>query len=381
MKITSTLIGKKTDPEAAAPATTTGPDGSLQIKRETELNLARIMDLAVPDDSLLVLMYGSPDPDSIASAMALRELLQRTRGLTKCVFASTESLSRQQNYEFIFSMHINIQLINNVDAASYRLIALVDAQPSFLGEILNGLQPQIVFDHHPREGEWYAPVEDIRPNYGALSTIMTEYLLCANIRIPRILHTALLYGIKTDTDNFDRDTISEDISAYTYHTKYANMQLIRRIELNQTPGRFLKYFDHAFHHMINFRGRRVCFLGKVESSDVCVQVADFYLRLIGTYYVVVAGIVDNRLIITFRGDGYRQNCGTLAQKAFGLYGNGGGHRSAARMEIPLEVLQKRLNISLSQQDIDRFLIENLGRGQKPKPEPVQAESPATGKEN
>jgi nanoRNase/pAp phosphatase (c-di-AMP/oligoRNAs hydrolase) len=381
MKITSTLIGKKKDPEAASSATITGPDGSLPIKRETELNLARIMHLAVPDDSLLVLMYGSPDPDSIASAMALRELLQRTRGLTKCVFASTEPLSRQQNYEFIFSMHINIQLINKVDAASYRLIALVDAQPSFLGEILNVLQPQIVFDHHPREGEWHAPVEDIRPNYGALSTILTEYLLCANIRISRILHTALLYGIKTDTDNFDRDTITEDISAYTYHTKYANMRLIRRIELNQTPARFLKYFDHAFHHMNNFRGRRVCFLGKVESPDVCVQVADFYLRLIGTYYVVVAGIVDDRLIITFRGDGYRQDCGVLAQKAFGLYGNGGGHRSAARMEIPLEVLQKRLNISLSQQNIDRFLIENLGRAPKPKPEPGQPESPAPGKEN
>jgi nanoRNase/pAp phosphatase (c-di-AMP/oligoRNAs hydrolase) len=380
MKITSASIGGKKDAEAAA-AGVTGPDGPLPIKKETILNLAKILDLALPDDSLLVLMHGSPDPDSIASAMALRELLQRTRGLAKSVFASTEPLSRQQNYEFIFSMHINIQLINKVDAAAYRLIALVDAQPSFLAEILNVLQPQIVFDHHPREGSWQAPIEDIRPYYGALSTIMTEYLLCANVKIPRILHTALLYGIKTDTDNFDRDTISEDINAYTYHTKYANMQLIRRIELNQTPGRFLKYFDHAFHHTNNFRGRRVCFLGKVESPDVCVQVADFYLRLIGTYYVVVAGIVADRLIITFRGDGYRQNCGVLAQKAFGTYGSGGGHRSAARMEIPLEALQKRLSISLTQQSVDRFLIDNLRRAQKPRPELSQAESPMTAKEN
>jgi nanoRNase/pAp phosphatase (c-di-AMP/oligoRNAs hydrolase) len=208
--------------------------------------------------------------------------------------------------------------------------------------------------------------------------MMTEYLLCSGIKIPRNLHTALLYGIKTDTGNFDRDTIAEDISAYTYHTKYANLQLIRRIELNQTPGRFLKYFDHAFHHMNNFRGRRVCFLGRVESADVCVQVADFYLRLIGTFYVVVAGIVDERLIITFRGDGYRQDCGALAQKAFGLYGNGGGHRSAARMEIPLDVLQHRLNVNLSQQSIDQFLIANLKGAQKPKPEQHSSD---TGKEN
>jgi len=339
---------------------------SFFIKKETELNWAKLMDLVLPNDSLLLLMYGSPDPDAIASAMALRELLQRTRGLAKCSFASTEPLNRQQNYEFIFSMRLNIQLINQVDLSAYRLIALIDAQPSFLGGLLSFLQPHIVFDHHPREGEWKATMEDIRPNYGALSSIMTEYLLCANIKIPRSLHTALLYGIKTDTDNFDRDTIAEDINAYTYHTKYANMPLIRRIELNQTPDSFLKYFDHAFHHVNNFRGRRICYLGKVESPDVCVQVADFFLRLIGTYYVVIAGIVEDKLIITFRGDGYRQDCGALAQNAFGSFGSGGGHKGAARMEIPLNVLKKQLGDNLAQHIVDRFLIENLKSGQKSK---------------
>jgi nanoRNase/pAp phosphatase (c-di-AMP/oligoRNAs hydrolase) len=215
-------------------------------------------------------------------------------------------------------------------------------------------------------------MEDIRPDYGALSTLMTEYLLCANIKIPRSLHTALLYGIRTDTDNFDRDTIAEDISAYTYHTKYANMQLIRRIELNQTPDRFLKYFDHAFHHMNNFRGRRICYLGKVESPDVCVQVADFFLRLIGTYYVVVAGIVEDKFIITFRGDGYRQDCGALAQNAFGSFGSGGGHRGAARMEIPLNILKQQLGDNLEQHTVDQFLIDNLRRGQRSKQDSISS---------
>lgn len=337
---------------------------SILIKKETEMNLAKLMDIVLPGDSLLLLIYGSPDPDSIASAMALQALLSRTRGLARSVFASTEPLSRQQNYDFVFSMRLNIQLVADVDLASYHLIALVDAQPSFLTGRLSSLQPQIVFDHHPRKGDWHAQLEDIRPAYGSQSSIMTEYLLCADIKASRLLHTALLYGIKTDTDNFDRDTIAEDISAYTYHMKYANMQLIRRIELNQTPGRYLKYFDHALHHMNNFRGRRVCFLGNIESPDVCVQVADFYLRLIGTYYVVVAGIVNDKLVIVFRGDGYRQDCGVLAQKAFGLYGNGGGHRSAARLEIPLAVLMKHLNGDLSQQKVDQFLIENLQNVQK-----------------
>jgi nanoRNase/pAp phosphatase (c-di-AMP/oligoRNAs hydrolase) len=354
---------------------------SILITRETEQNLAKLMELTQPNDSLLILMHGSPDPDSIASAMALREILQRTKGLSRCLFVSTEPMIREQNFEFIYAMHINIRTIDQVDLNSCRLLALVDAQPSFLPGMLNLIQPHIVFDHHPRCGDWHAPLEDIRPDYGALSSVLTEYLLCARIKIPRNLHTALLYGIKTDTGNFDRETIIEDISAYTYHTKYANMMLIRRIELNETPGRFLQYFDHAFHHMNNFRGRRVCFLGKVESYDACVQVADFYLHLIGTYYVVVAGLVDDKLIITFRGDGYRQDCGTIAQNAFGIYGTGGGHRSAARMEIPVETLKQRLYGNLSQQSIDRFLIENLKRAQTARQERNEKVSFEKGKEN
>src|SRR5512137_1367090 len=130
---------------------------SIPIKKETELNFKKLMEIVQPDDSLVFLMYGSPDPDAIASAMALREIIQRTKGLAKSVFVSTDPLIRQQNIEFASSMRLYIKLINQVDLNSYRLIALLDAQPSFLDEALNFIKPQIVFDHHPREGEWQAP--------------------------------------------------------------------------------------------------------------------------------------------------------------------------------------------------------------------------------
>jgi len=339
------------------------------LKNETQQNLKKLLELVHPDDSLLLLMHGSPDPDAIASAMALREILQRKKGLAHCTFAATEPFRRQQNKELAQAMRLSIRLWSQVDPNAFRLIALVDAQPSFFGNVFQKIQPNIVFDHHPRQGDWQAEFVDIRPQYGALSTILTEYLLCARIRIPRGLHTALLYGIKTDTDNFDRETVAEDIRAYMYHARRANMRLIKRIELNQTPMSYLKYYDHAFHTMKHYRGRRVGFLGHVESPDVCVQVADFYLRLIGTYYVVVAGIVNDKLIIIFRGDGYRQDCGAIAQSACGLIGQGGGHRSAARIEIALDVLKTELKGDLSQQSVDHFLNQCLKRSYKTKENP------------
>jgi nanoRNase/pAp phosphatase (c-di-AMP/oligoRNAs hydrolase) len=140
--------------------------------------------------------------------------------------------------------------------------------------------------------------------------------------------------------------------------------LIRRIELNQIPERFLKYYDYAFHFKRRYRDRVVCYLGKVESTDVCVQVADFFLHLAGINFVVIAGVVKERLIIIFRGDGYRQDCGSTAVKAFGGYGNAGGHKSAARVEIPVEALKETLSDDFSQLAVDSFLVQRLRRKRK-----------------
>lgn len=336
---------------------------SFLIKEETLHNVIKLKSMVRKDDALAILMYGSPDPDAVASAMALQELLRQIAGLSKCTFIATEPVARQQNVEFIRAMKVDIHLLRGIDLRAYRLRALVDAQPTFFGEALEGAPPQIVFDHHPCTTVWHAELADIRDNYGALSTMMTEYLLGAKVRIPKKIHTALLYGIKSDTNNLERDVVLEDISAYYLNFTRANRQMIRRIEMNQIPERFLKYFNHAYYTRRRYRDRIISFLGRVESVDACVQVADFFLRLIDIYYVIVAGIVKERLIIIFRGDGYRQDCGSIAKKAFATYGNAGGHRSAARVEIPIETIKEVLHNDISQEAIDHFLMQRL-RGKR-----------------
>ena len=330
-------------------------------KEETVFNLFKLQSMVRENDTLAVLMYGGPDPDAVASAMALCEILRKTTKLAKCAFISTEKAIRQQNAEFIRAMKLRIQVLKEVDLREYRLIAVVDAQPTFFGELLGDIQPQIVFDHHPCTTVWHAELADIRPKYGAVSTMMTEYLLAARIRIPKFLYTALLYGIKTDTDNFARGASLEDISAYYLNYARANRELIRRIELNEIPKRYLKYFDYAYRRRIRHRDRVISFLGKVESADACVQIADFYLRLIDIYYVIIAAVVKDKLVIVFRGDGYRRDCGAIAGRAFGEFGKAGGHRSAARVEIPMETLEGLLGKAPSDEMIESFIVQRLHR--------------------
>lgn len=333
-------------------------------KEETVFNVFRLKSMIRPQDNLAILIYGSPDPDAVASAMALKEILKQLVGLAKCVIAASEPPRRIQNALFIKAMRVDIESIGKINLKEFQHVAIVDAQPTFFGSYLNGVQPQIVIDHHPVTTVWHAKLADVRQNYGALSTIMLEYLLAAKVRISRRLYTALLYGIKSDTNNFERDASLEDIGAYYLTFARANRELIRRIELNQIPERYLKSFEHAFSYRIRYRDRVVCYLGKVESADVCVQVADFYLRVVDIYYVVIAGIMRDKLIIVFRGDGYRRDCGTIARQAFGKYGSAGGHKSAARVEIPLDNLTEVLPPDFPQKSVEQFLLQRLRRRSK-----------------
>jgi nanoRNase/pAp phosphatase (c-di-AMP/oligoRNAs hydrolase) len=335
---------------------------SLLVKKEeTVLNVFKLKSMLRENDTLAVLMHGSPDPDAVASAMALREVLHQTKPLAKCVFVATEPVIRYQNAEFIREMKVDIEMLDKVDLSAYRLIALVDCQPTFFGEKLEECKPQIVLDHHPCKTIWHASLADVRPSYGALATIMTEYLLAARAKISKRLYTALLYGIRSDTAHFEREASLEDIGAYYLNFQRANQQLIRRIELNQIPEKFLRYFDHAYRHKRRYRDRVIIYLGPVESPDAIVQVADFYLRMVNIFYVIVAGIVKDRLIVIFRGDGYRQDCGAIARKSFGTYGTAGGHRSAARVEIPVETMKTALESDMTQEAVDRFLVQRLRR--------------------
>ncbi|MBZ4648895.1 MAG: phosphoesterase RecJ domain protein, partial [Desulfomicrobiaceae bacterium] len=90
---------------------------------------------------------------------------------------------------------------------------------------------------------------------------------------------------------------------------------------------------------------------KVESSDILVILADFFLRVHGVSATIVSGIFQDRLVVVFRGDGLRQDMGKYAQRLFGEFGSAGGHRTMARAEIPLA--------NVSDQHVSQFVWDRL----------------------
>ena len=90
----------------------------------------------------------------------------------------------------------------------------MDLQPPHLS--IPPKEIDLVIDHHPEQFNYKSHIKDIRPTYGATSTIVVEYLMCTNNSIGTRLATALLYGIKkSDTFALSREVNEWDVLAFS----------------------------------------------------------------------------------------------------------------------------------------------------------------------
>jgi nanoRNase/pAp phosphatase (c-di-AMP/oligoRNAs hydrolase) len=299
--------------------------------------LRRLQSQFAGEDQVLILI--NADPDAIASAIALKRLLWRkVAGVT---IAHTNVITRPDNLNMIRLLGVSLVFIGEIDFARFTRLALVDSQPNHHPAFAE-LNFQVIIDHHPDTGI-KAPFVDIRPRYGATATMMTEYLKAAKIKPSAKLATALYYAIKTDTDDFRRQAVIEDVRAFQYLFRHANIHMARKIEQSDLKLEFLKYFKRAFNQMRIRKGRVFVHLGAVSNPDVCVLVADFFMRVASVGWSIVSGTCDKKLIIVFRNDGIRKNAGKVAKKSFGALGSAGGHKNMARAELALDALQGEVN--------------------------------------
>ena len=316
--------------------------------------LRRLLGLFSREDRLLIVI--NADPDAIASAMALKRILWRQVSAT--VIAHVNKIARPDNLAMIRLLRVSLLPISRVKVNEFTRFAILDSQPGH-HEGFEKINFDVIIDHHPDSGARGAFV-DIRPEYGATCTIMSQYLRAAKIKPSVTLATGLFYGIKTDTSDFERKAIMEDVNAFQFLFRYANAQMVRRIEQAEITLDSLKYYRRALEDK-RVRNHRIhVHLGPVTNPDVCVSIADFFMKIHDIAWSVVSGTCQGMLVIVVRNDGIRKDAGKLLTKAFGRLGQAGGHKSMARAEIPMENLK-----GLVQEDtnaLSRWIIRGLDKG-------------------
>jgi nanoRNase/pAp phosphatase (c-di-AMP/oligoRNAs hydrolase) len=298
--------------------------------------LARFYENFAGTDQVLIII--NADPDAIASAMAVKRLLwRRVAGID---IANINAISRPDNLSMIRLLNIAMTHISRINVKEYDKFVLVDSQPDH-HELFSSFDYTAIIDHHPDQ-DAKSSFKDIRPDYGATATILTEYLKAAKIIPPAKLATGLFYAIKTDTDDFKRNATQADIRAFQYLLLKANIPLARKIERADLRFEFLDYFQKAISSHVKSRNRIYAHLGPIMNPDICVLIADFFMRVNTVTWSIVSGIYDDKLIIIVRHDGLRKDAGKFLNQEFGYLGSAGGHKSMARAEIPIKNLKNEL---------------------------------------
>jgi nanoRNase/pAp phosphatase (c-di-AMP/oligoRNAs hydrolase) len=321
--------------------------------KSTQERLRAFLKLFGHDETVLILIY--PDPDSMASALAVKRLLWKRVRSTSIAYVG--KIQRLENQAMMDLLKIPMVDLSKLDPISFSRRILVDAQPDH-SETFEGYKYDAIIDHHPKTKKWDAPYVDIRPEYGATATILTEYLRSARIKPSMKLGTAIYYAIKTDTANFERAGIQEDVKQFRYVFQYANMNLLRKIEKSELTLTDLRYFQIALSNRSLSKKGLFTHMGKVPNADICVQVADFFTRVHGVGWSFVSCVSEGELNVVIRNDGYRKDAGKLAKSAFGHLGSAGGHRGAARARIPLEILREE-GVRGDTASMARFVKERL----------------------
>jgi nanoRNase/pAp phosphatase (c-di-AMP/oligoRNAs hydrolase) len=288
-------------------------------------------------DRVLILLHNEPDPDAMASGLALRTLLHRTKATA--VIAALEGVTRPENVRMANLLDIHVETIRPEQIHEFERIAMVDVQPHYFEGIVDRVD--LVIDHHPEQHGYNAVFKDIREDYGSTSTILTEHLRAVDATISERTATAMLYAIKSDTLFFNRQANRCDIEAFSYLYPLADAMAIRRMEGAEITMERLHFVVRATE-----RGKMMdqvfsVFLGDVPRDDVIPYVADFFLQLENVKWTLVSGIVNGSFVMSVRNLGYSRNAGDFVRKYFVDIGSAGGHRAMAKAVVPLDAFTKR----------------------------------------
>ncbi|QCC47709.1 DHH family phosphoesterase [Halobellus limi] len=290
------------------------------------------------DGRLAVVMHDNPDPDAIASALALSRIAAAVGvSADSCYFGD---ISHQENRALVNLLDLDlIELDDEADLDAYDGVALVDhSRPGVNDGLPEDTQIDIVVDHHPPRAPVEAHFVDLRRDIGATSTLLAEYLRRAGIDPEESLATALLFGIRIDTNDFAREVSTTDFEAAAWLLTHADLSALDRVESPSMTSAVLETLARAIRDR-DVRGDALASnVGPISDRDALAQAADRLLNMEGIRIAVVYGFKDGTVYVSGRARGTDVDLGESLRDALGAIGSAGGHADMAGAQVPLGIL-------------------------------------------
>lgn len=300
------------------------------------------------DGDLAILTYENPDPDALASAVALQAIADHFE-MDADIYYRGE-MGHQENRAFVNLLGIELhELDPNQDLREdYGLVATIGHDSD------EPITTDILFHHDPIEAEVSAQFVDVRSNMSSTSTILTKYVQEFDMSVDESVATALLYGVRSETLDFKRDTTPADLTAAAYLYPFADHETLEQVESPSMSPETLDVLSEAIRNREVQGSHLISNAGFVRARDALTQAAQQLLNLEGITTAAVFGIDDDTIYIEAHSKDIRMDIGSILQDAFSEVGETAGHTTKASAEIPLGIFT-----GLDPEDDDRETFLDL----------------------
>jgi nanoRNase/pAp phosphatase (c-di-AMP/oligoRNAs hydrolase) len=325
---------KPPDSDGAAAADTNGTKewfGSLELQ---------------PRAKVAIVTHDTPDPDAIGAALACQWIFRRKFQAESTIFCKG-SVSHPQNKTVVNLLNIDLQRLGDDDLSSYALRVVVDATPatwSRTGES-GKIAFDAYFDHHPKAAlpqKWsgHADYRHAGSACAIMRSVMRELGMefDADSEDDQIIATAMVVGIRTDTEEMSVDDTSEiDLLALAELHPFVTQKILRQIIRYPVPKLWYELRRKAEEEAASEGSALVTGLGFLtqESRDALAWVADDLERRDGVDTCVAFGIIEDRIVGVVRCSNPTLELNDFVRRVFGEDSVGGGKRGKAAATAPL----------------------------------------------
>jgi Exopolyphosphatase-related proteins len=257
-------------------------------------------------DEIAILLHPNPDPDAMASGLGVASLAEQLGVDTTILYPG--QIRHQENRAFRTVLNLELTRLEHVTDITAEDVILVDHNEprGFTGA--DGVLPVAVIDHHPGDGAGQE-FTDVRTNYGATASIVTEYFKDIRAKpVPPDAHavevgagytlstqaaTGLLYGILSDTNDLTVGADGSDFDAAGFLYPGVDQNLLDRIANPSVDAEVLEVKAKAIAGRQVEGSFAVSDVGAINSPDSIPQAADELIQLEGVTAVIVIGKRDD----------------------------------------------------------------------------------------
>ncbi len=290
----------------------------------------RLLAALLPFRRVVVVSHVNPDPDSLATALALKALVETCQPGKPVILTVDGMIARSENRAMVELIPVPLVPVETVTTDSETAVVMVDTQPHTGRRFSEAAMPQVVIDHHETGGVLNGVLySDIRTHLGATSTMATGYLIEQRVVVTPQLATALLYGIESETTGYPREASSLDDGALIWLFPRADKDLLAQIRNPKLPQSHFATFQHALANAFLYDELVVSWCGTVTQPDIVAEIADFFIRFDQVNWSLAAGMFENRLKLSLRAGSLGGRAGETLQAVVNGMGSAGGHDKRA----------------------------------------------------